>query len=45
MVQLGHVHHMENELPQPQVLLAVGFVIEKPRLLSSSWKSIVTPPR
>ncbi len=36
---------MENELPQPQVLLAVGFVMLKPRLFRSSWKSTVTPLR
>ena len=28
--------YIENELPQPQVLLALGLVMLKPRLLSSS---------
>src|SRR6266498_245902 len=37
--------HIENELPQPQVPLACGFVMLKPRLFKSSWKSTVTPDR
>ena len=37
--------YIENELPQPQVLLACGFVMLKPRLFRSSWKSTVAPSR
>src|SRR5262245_3892720 len=33
--------HIENDEPQPQVLLALGFVMLKPRAFSSSWKSTV----
>src|SRR5437588_10806340 len=34
--------YIENELPHPQVLLALGFEMLKPRRLRSSWKSTVT---
>src|SRR6266849_1558448 len=37
--------YIENELPQPQVLLALGLLMLKPRRLRSSWKSTVTSPR
>src|SRR5437870_1175027 len=43
MVQIGHsakpqAAYIENELPQPQVPLACGLVMLKPRLFRSSWK-------
>jgi hypothetical protein len=34
--------HMLNELPQPQVPLAAGLLMLKPRRFRSSWKSTVT---
>ena len=34
---------IENELPQPQVPLAVGFLKVKPRFMSVSLKSITEP--
>src|SRR5439155_8867194 len=37
--------HIENELPQPQVLLALGLLMLKPRRLRSSWKSTVASLR
>src|SRR5205823_12087162 len=37
--------YIENELPQPQVLLALGLLMLKPRRLRSSWKSTVTLSR
>src|SRR5262249_29065951 len=40
-----HAAYIENELPQPQVPLACGLVMLKPRLFRSSWKSTVTPCR
>src|SRR6266852_4005504 len=41
----GFVSYMENELPQPQVLLALGLLMLKPRRFRSSWKSTVTLSR
>src|SRR5262245_1917269 len=37
--------YIENDEPQPQVLLALGFEMLNPRWFRSSWKSTVTPSR
>ena len=36
-VSVVNISYIENELPQPQVLLAFGLLMLKPLRFSSSW--------